>query len=310
MSFGAKFLTYPDLFPARMSGERWGEEELVVEFAGGPYRFRGLSELQANGLHTRLGELCTSAEIDRAVDLRVYRVDTADFLERETEPWEPYSLDEEFSADSVRIAGPDWMARIEWGPELSAAVWTSVEEPLAELVGVFENFFRVVVAYRLLEEGGALLHSAAVIDNDEAFVFVGQSGAGKSTISKISLESGREVLSDDMNALFRRDGGAVIEKVPFAGDLGQTSTRSRAYPVRGIFRLIQAEEPSLETLPAPQALATLITCTPFLNTDEYRMETLIGNLSTLLDEVELGRLAFALDVGFWKLLREGDGREH
>ena len=43
MSFAAELLHFPDLFPARHSGERWGGERLALEFAGGPNVFRGLS---------------------------------------------------------------------------------------------------------------------------------------------------------------------------------------------------------------------------------------------------------------------------
>jgi hypothetical protein len=120
-------------------------------------------------------------------------------------------------------------------------MWTSVEEPLKDVIGVFENFFRLLVAYRLNEIGGALLHSAAVVRDSRAYLFLGRSGAGKSTISKINQDAGLDVLSDDMNALVVENGRTLVEKLPFAGDLGQTAERRGGALLAGIFRLEKAE---------------------------------------------------------------------
>ena len=78
----------------------------------------------------------------------------------------------------------------------------------------------------------------------------GRSGAGKSTSSRLALESGWEVLSDDMNALVRDQGDWRVEKLPFAGDLGQTPSRSRLYPIAGLHWLQQAADHAAGPMPA------------------------------------------------------------
>ncbi|MFZ1574591.1 MAG: hypothetical protein WAT36_05020, partial [Chromatiaceae bacterium] len=83
-------------------------------------------------------------------------------------------------------------------------------------------------------------HSAAFARAGRAHVVFGHSGAGKSTSSRLALNAGWEVLSDDINALLPNPGGWRVEKLPFAGDLGQTPSRGRAYPIAGLHWLQQA----------------------------------------------------------------------
>jgi len=60
-AFGERFLRHPDLFPARQSGERWGEERVVVRFAGSDYVCAGLSTTQAVAVRERFGALCPAS---------------------------------------------------------------------------------------------------------------------------------------------------------------------------------------------------------------------------------------------------------
>ncbi len=55
------------------------------------------------------------------------------------------------------------------------------------------------------------LHASAVAIGDEAIVFVGTAGAGKSTIAAAFAEQGYPVLSDDIVALWDRDGSFFVQ---------------------------------------------------------------------------------------------------
>lgn len=301
MSFAEKFLQYPDLFPNRRSGEAWGEQALAIDFVGGPYLFRGLGTEQVEACYERFGTLCKKPEeVDSAsIEIRMFRVSGKEFRSFDMNGW-TYTFDRDYTPEAVRLAGFDFVGRLEWAPDLVGALWSS-ESGGAPFQCLFENFFRVVVAYRLLELGGALLHSACVASEGWAYLFLGQSGAGKSTISKISLESGRRVLSDDMNALCPRDGHTWAEKLPFAGDLGRTPTPRSTYPVRSLNRLRQGQD-NLRVLPPAQAIATLIACAPFVNSDPHRLDRLVSNLQELVGSLPAQELTFSLDGPFWELL--------
>lgn len=309
MSFAAELLAFPDLFPVRHSGERWGGKRLLLDFAGGPYALHGLSARQRDGLARRYGELCRPEPLPGdTLEVQVFRAPESDFRELESKPWRDYPLELDPAPDAVRVASRRFVGRLDWRPELAAALWTPVEGPAAERVGVFENFLRVLAAYRLAERGGVLLHSAGVVHRGRAYLFVGPSGAGKTTIARISRDAGKTVLSDDMNVIragAERGSGAVAESLPFAGDLGRLAGPAGSYPLAGLFRLEQAPAHAREPLEAAPALAALLANAPFLNSDPWRLDLVSENLTGLLARVPLETLAFRPDPGFWPLLSEG-----
>lgn len=306
MTFGERFLDEPDLFPARQSGEPWGRERVVIRFAGNDYVCDGLSANQAKALRARFGKLCrASADASRpSVEILIFRVAPEDFVVDGRE-WE-FEFDLDYSAAAVTFAGFHFMGRIDFGPPLCAALWTPEDERLVSHA-IFENVLRVVAAYHLLEQGGVLLHSAAVVGDSGAHVFFGPSGAGKSTVSRLSLNAGCAVLSDDMNALRVTVGGVVVEKLPFAGDLGQTmETADGNYPVRSLCRLERSSGAALRDVRAAPAIALLLECAPFVNRNPYKHDQLIEQLETLNSRMPVRVLAFALDDCFLRLLEPQD----
>lgn len=304
MTFAKRFLHVPDLFPARRSGHRWGTTDLCVDFAGGPYVFRGLSDCQAAILEDRYQDLdCGETDESNVVEILVFKADAGDFREPEPIPARPYAMDLDCRPASVRIAAESLMGLLFLSP-LRAALWTSVETPTPQVIAVFENFFRLVVAYRLNQLGGVLLHSAGVLRESRAYLFLGRSGAGKTTISRICQAAGLEVLSDDMNAVLPAAGGAVVEKLPFAGDLGQTGKRVGGGDLAALFRLEQAPEHTLKPLAEPEAVALLVSCSPYLNADPHRTDRLLHNARYLLRGCTANALAFRPDPDFWKLLED------
>lgn len=303
--FGARFLRHPAGIPARQTGECWGDEQVVVRFAGSDYVCDGLSATQAAAVRARFATLCASHPAgDRpAVPIRIFRTATADFVDGDR-VWE-FDFELDYAPDAVRFAGFHFMGRLDLTPALRAALWTPEDDRLVSHA-IFENVLRVVVAYHLLDRGGVLLHSAAVADGAGAFVFFGPSGAGKSTISRLGLASGRTVLSDDMNALAVIDGGVVVEKLPFAGELGQAgaATEGRC-AARALFRLEKAEAPALRPLRPARATAALLECAPFVNRNPYRYDALVTTLQALAARLPVRVLAFAPERSVWDLLQAG-----
>jgi hypothetical protein len=163
VEFGEPFLTLPDLFPARQSGESWGSERVVLRFAGCEFICAGLSPAQSDAIRARFGAQCSSCanDPDTAVVLRIFRAAPTDFIGQEPD-WR-FDFDLEYRPSAVLFAGFHFMGRIDWSPGMQAAVWIC-EERLMVTHAIFENVLRVVAAYRLLDGGGVLLHSAAIAD--------------------------------------------------------------------------------------------------------------------------------------------------
>jgi hypothetical protein len=355
MSFGEQFLRFPDLFPGRPSGEPWGDRALLLDVAGGPYLLAGLAPAQEEAARHRFGALCQPARPaqeeaarhrfgalcqparparpaeagDPQVVLRMFRAPAADFLAVDTRGWE-YALDFAPAAASLAVAGLRLMARldwpVDWGGEgggdragaLSAAVWTS-EAAGEEWASVCENCLRVVVAHRLLAAGGAVLHSAGVVDRgrgpgeERAFLLLGPSGAGKTTASRLCLAAGGDVLSDDLNAVRFPDAGgapdsaaARLAKLPFTGDLGDRAGGPESVPLRAILRLAKCGEgvpEGLRPLSPAAALASLLAAAPFVNRDPWRRDALLAVLERLVRAVPAFEVSFTPGGELWSILR-------
>jgi hypothetical protein len=232
------------------------------------------------------------------VDTLVFQVDARDF--RELERARPYSFDLDYRPASVHLAGPLFMARLDWAPGLRGALWTSAVD--AAFQGVFENYFRVLVAYRLLERGGALVHSAAVRDEGGACLAFGPSGAGKTTFARRAREAGATVLSDDLNPLCADDRTALVASAPFHGEL-ENGPAPPVVPLRAIGRLRKAESDSLQPLPLGDCVASLTACAPFVSRDPHRAARLLENLESLARGVPAFELHFTRSGRAFELLR-------
>jgi hypothetical protein len=311
MSFAASFLRRPEHFPRRAEGVPWGGRELALDLPGGPYRLAGLSAAQEEGVRATFpGCLLPTADpaavaadpSDPGVAVQLFRCTAGDFLPVDVRGWE-YGLDTDWAPAAVRLAGLGLQARLDWRPGLAGALWTC-EDGGPVFPGVFENFLRVVVAYRLLELGGVVLHSAGVVSGGVAFLFLGRSGAGKTTVARLSLARGAEVLSDDLNALAPSAGGCAVLKLPFTGDLGERRATLPPVPLGALLRLEQDTADAVAPLSRAEALACLLACSPFVNVDPYRRERLEGVLLGLLAAGPPRALAlrFSLGGGFWSIL--------
>ncbi len=268
-SFGERFLEVPDLFPGRAAGEARGRGELRLDIAGGPYRLIGLGERQRETLARRFTPcLLDSAPNASDVPVRLFRAPDEDFRALEEAPRE-LDLDFQHQADAVLIAGERLMARLDGLPEPEVSLW-SADSAGDELPNQVENLLRITAAYRLLAAGGVLLHSAGVRAGEGAWVFVGRSGAGKSTVAGLSAERGLEVLSDELNALSIVEGSPRVERMPFAGDYGRYEAERHSYPLRGVSLLRQGERARVEPASRVEAVAELAAAAPFVNIDPLR----------------------------------------
>jgi hypothetical protein len=88
-------------------------------------------------------------------------------------------------------------------------------------IGGAQSFLRIACSVLLAPLGGVLFHSSSVVRNDKAFLFVGESGAGKTTIARLSSPS--LILSDEVSAIVPAGPGMtdgyMCHATPFWGDL-------------------------------------------------------------------------------------------
>lgn len=113
----------------------------------------------------------------------------------------------------------------------------------------------LLISRLLSRDGGVLLHSSAALLDDGALLFIGHSGAGKSTIAEIAEQSGAVALSDDRTIVMLRHDEPVAWGTPWHGSFPRTAATSA--PVRGLFLLKQDQIDRIATVSPSRALKEL-----------------------------------------------------
>jgi hypothetical protein len=147
-----------------------------------------------------------------------------------------------------------------------------------------------------------MIHSAGISGEGEGYLLLGPSGAGKTTASRLALEEGATVLSDDLNAVLLEAGAPRMVKLPFTGDLGDRAGAPASVPLRALLRLSKGPE-RLRPLSRAEALAGLVAAAPFVNRDPWRREALLDVLQPLAAAAPAWELTFPRDARLWSILR-------
>jgi hypothetical protein len=162
-----------------------------------------------------------------------------------------------------------------------------------------DSLLRMFLSWALLPQEGFLLHAATVVRDGKAFVFVGRSGAGKSTVA--SLSPSGSVLTDEISLLRQVDGEWRAFGTPFWGEFRAEGSNSSA-PLAGIFRLMQSPENRIEPLRPAQLLKSLLPCVLFFSSepgDHHRLLQILGEAS---QEISGYNLQFQKNRSFWEVL--------
>ena len=170
--------------------------------------------------------------------------------------------------------------------------------------GLF-NFLRYLIPLELLRNQQILFHSSCVLDEttNEAYLFFGPSGAGKTTIASLS-EPGI-VLGDDMNILSIKSRqvfveGAALGQRLFAGDkLGQR------FPVQKAFWLKQAEQ-TLAIRVDQGSMSYFLSSFANLfwqQLDQKRYLQVFQRVNQLSQNLSLYQLEFPKQKGVWDYVR-------
>jgi len=184
--------------------------------------------------------------------------------------------------------------------------WVDLTRDWGELVmapeSSVENFLRVLCAYLGVEQGALLVHAAAVVKGDKAYIFFGPSESGKTTVARFSWEY--TILSDDMVFLKKLSGSVKAFGVPFRGEVPETPRSNMSAEVGGLFRLRKADRHCVSSLDSLRALGELLTCVPFVTTTRARAQRVMALAYDLISSVPVKELHFRRDAGFWDVIEQ------
>ncbi len=147
----------------------------------------------------------------------------------------------------------------------------------------------LIVRTAILSVGGLVFHASGLDDNGRGIVFIGHSGAGKSTQCELwSAESGVVAMNDDRVAV-RPDGDGVrCYGTPWGGTAD--IARNHSAPLRALIVLEQAPENHLERLTGTGVAAQLLPRAFLPYWDQALMARAMANLGALIEHVPVYRL--------------------
>jgi hypothetical protein len=220
--------------------------------------------------------------------------------------WELYQRDdggfsvqfvhpERRSRESVAIFAPDFRT-------CDLYTKTAQEYQDKNVYPLGKHLYRLPMVGLLLGSPGLLLHACGVHDEGRGMLFVGHSGAGKTTLASLWKE--REdvvVLNDELVIVRRVNGQFRVYGTPWLGD-GGTCSQGEA-PLRNIFFLEHTSDNSVQSIGRSRAVTLLMTQAFLPLWSREGMQTSLELCLQLVSEVPCYTLGFVPDESVVSFIR-------
>ncbi len=194
----------------------------------------------------------------------------------------------------------------------------------------FDSFLRVFLSWYLIRNSGFLVHAASAVINGRGYLFVGKSGAGKSTISKMMIKELGEkkfplltppytlypiVLTDELS-IVRIIGDKIrIYPSPFWGEMknpryetgaggkNELEDLKEGVDLARIFFLKKSRKNKILSSPDRESYKNMLKCVMNFSKNKYAALNLMRSLSTILERIESSKLYFSKTGIFGELWR-------
>lgn len=138
----------------------------------------------------------------------------------------------------------------------------------------------------LSENSAIAIHSSVIVSRERGVLFLGESGTGKSTHTRLWRENieGATLLNDDSPIVRIVDGEALVFGSPWSGKT--PCYKNLSYPIAGFCRLSQAPHNLIRRLHPLAAIGALLpSCPPAFAHDDYLQDGICNTLGALLKQV-------------------------
>lgn len=211
---------------------------------------------------------------------------------------------EETSQDCYSLDNNHWAIQRDFAAKIldNNKVILVCEERLGD---GFYNFLRWFISEKLIERNKFVLHASCVLDKKgDAHVFLGHSGAGKTTVTKLS--SPRQILGDDMNILsISEDLDVMIEAGAIGGLFNSMIGYGVKKKIKGIYWLSQSnnnELIKLDTISGSQHLLASFANLHWPTLSKQVENKLVDTSFHVAQNVDFFQMNFKKDSSFWELL--------
>ena len=138
----------------------------------------------------------------------------------------------------------------------------------------------------LTENNAIAIHSSTIVAEDRAVLFLGESGTGKSTHTRLWRESieGATLLNDDSPIVRIVDGCVRVYGSPWSGKT--PCYKAEHYPIAGFCRLSQAPYNRIKRLQPLLAIGALLpSCPPIFAHDEHLQDLICSTIGEVVRSV-------------------------
>jgi hypothetical protein len=185
--------------------------------------------------------------------------------------------------------------RAEWNPATARGRIQQAISPYS-----LDSVLRIVHTLLLARQGGFLLHASSAIRNGRAFLFTGESGAGKTTMMRLAPPDAA-LLTDEISYVIRREGVYFAVGTPFYGELARPGENRQA-PIEGVYLLAKGPNNTVEPLLGPDAVRGLMSNILFFARDPQSVKAVFDSALDFVSHVPVRRLTFAPDRSVWELI--------
>lgn len=154
----------------------------------------------------------------------------------------------------------------------------------------------------LASKDAIAIHSSAIVADGRGALFLGESGTGKSTHTRLWREHivGAKLLNDDSPIIRIVDDKLLVYGSPWSGKT--PCYKSERYPIAGFCRLVQAPHNKIYRLNTVMAIGALLpSCPPIFAHDEYLQDMICTTLGKAIGCVRSYRLECLPDAEAVKL---------
>lgn len=180
----------------------------------------------------------------------------------------------EFDAAQGKIAGTLWVSadasEAEYYPKPGFGAYTTMFQVSTALM--------ILYTYNTARHGTLLMHASVVRHEGLANLFLGVSGTGKSTHSRLWLGAveGCDLVNDDNPVLRLEDGRLMVYGTPWSGKT--PCYRNLCVPVRALVRLDQAPRNEIKRLAGLQAYASILPAASGIRWNRAIMDAITGTV--------------------------------
>ncbi|MCQ2142574.1 MAG: phosphoenolpyruvate carboxykinase [Bacteroidales bacterium] len=172
-------------------------------------------------------------------------------------------------------------------------------------LSLINSVIRIAFAQRILFYKGILMHSSVVVLDGKGYMFLGKSGTGKSTHSRLWINAfGAELLNDDNPAVRQMaDGTFKVFGTPWSGKT--PCYRNASAPLEALVRLEQGKANFFERLYKVKAWTQIFPSCSLILQDEILYLQFEKTANALALGPKVGHLVCLPDLEAAKICREG-----